>query len=150
MKKAIALLLAALVTLFGLTACGTDQTDRDTSNPPMANGSADNNSTVDSSTSAQRAAKSKDAEESAEESAMTSDAKSAENASGNQSDKSAAGSASTKSANQTGVKKTATAVRGTELLQPASYGQMLRNARVHDADGFLRDGENSVTPGALY
>lgn len=30
-----------------------------------------------------------------------------------------------------------------------SYGQMLRNARVHDTDGFLKDGENAVSPGAL-
>ena len=30
----------------------------------------------------------------------------------------------------------------------ATYGQMLRNARVHDTDGFLKDMENSVTPGA--
>ena len=29
-----------------------------------------------------------------------------------------------------------------------SYGQMLRNARVHDTDGFLKDGENAVSPGA--
>ena len=29
-----------------------------------------------------------------------------------------------------------------------SFGQMLQNARVHDTDGFLKDGENSVTPGA--
>ena len=30
-----------------------------------------------------------------------------------------------------------------------SYGQMLRNARVHDTDGFLKDGENAVSPDAL-
>lgn len=32
--------------------------------------------------------------------------------------------------------------------QGASYGQMLRNARVHDQDGDLTDFENSVTPGS--
>lgn len=36
------------------------------------------------------------------------------------------------------------------LLKPATYGQMLQNARVHDADGNLSDHENSVTPGTLY
>ena len=30
-----------------------------------------------------------------------------------------------------------------------SYGQMLRNARIHDTDGFLKDGENAVSPDAL-
>ena len=30
-----------------------------------------------------------------------------------------------------------------------SYGQMLRNARVRDTDGFLKDGENAVSPDAL-
>lgn len=32
----------------------------------------------------------------------------------------------------------------------ASYGQMLRNGRVHDTDGFLGDGENAHTPGSLF
>lgn len=36
------------------------------------------------------------------------------------------------------------------LFRPASYRQMLRNARVHDLDGDLTDGENSVTPGILH
>lgn len=35
--------------------------------------------------------------------------------------------------------------RGT--LKGATYGQMLRNGRVHDRDGYLLDGENAVTPG---
>ena len=30
----------------------------------------------------------------------------------------------------------------------ASYGQMKENAKVHDKDGFLKDHENAVTPGA--
>ncbi|MEG1594601.1 MAG: hypothetical protein RR350_09320 [Oscillibacter sp.] len=32
----------------------------------------------------------------------------------------------------------------------ASYGQMLRNGRVHDTDGNLRDGENPHTPGSTF
>lgn len=39
---------------------------------------------------------------------------------------------------------------GETLFRPASYRQMLRNARVHDLDGDLTDGENSVTPGVLH
>lgn len=49
--------------------------------------------------------------------------------------------------------KTATAVPqsgNTNVIRGATYGQMLRNARVHDRDGFLLDGENAVTPGAAY
>lgn len=42
----------------------------------------------------------------------------------------------------------ATPQRG-EALPGATYGQMLRNARVHDRDGFLKDGENAVTPGTI-
>ena len=33
-----------------------------------------------------------------------------------------------------------------EQIKGSSYEQMLRNARVHDSDGILTDGENSVTP----
>lgn len=32
-----------------------------------------------------------------------------------------------------------------DLLPGRSYEQMLRDGRVHDSDGFLTDGENSVT-----
>ena len=43
-----------------------------------------------------------------------------------------------------------TAAQRETLFRPASYRQMLRNAQVHDRDGDLRDGENSVTPGILH
>ena len=43
-----------------------------------------------------------------------------------------------------------TAAQRETLFRPASYRQMLRNAQVHDRDGNLRDGENSVTPGILH
>lgn len=36
------------------------------------------------------------------------------------------------------------------LFHGASYNQMVRNARVHDADGILTDGENSLTPGVAH
>ncbi|MEG1594414.1 MAG: hypothetical protein RR350_08360 [Oscillibacter sp.] len=32
----------------------------------------------------------------------------------------------------------------------ASYGQMLRNGRVHDRDGYLGDRENAHTPGSTF
>lgn len=38
---------------------------------------------------------------------------------------------------------------GRSVIRPASYDQMLRNARVHDTDGILTDGENAVTPGII-
>lgn len=55
-------------------------------------------------------------------------------------------------ANATAAANTATTQNGTNgsVIRGATYGQMLRNARVHDKDGFLLDGENAVTPGAAY
>ena len=55
-------------------------------------------------------------------------------------------------ANATTDTTTTTTKNGTNgsVIRGATYGQMLRNARVHDKDGFLLDGENAVTPGAAY
>lgn len=55
-------------------------------------------------------------------------------------------------ANATTATTTTTTQNGTNgsVIRGATYGQMLRNARVHDKDGFLLDGENAVTPGAAY
>lgn len=39
---------------------------------------------------------------------------------------------------------------GQPIVRSATYEQMLRNARIHDTDGDLTDGENAVTPGILY
>ena len=36
------------------------------------------------------------------------------------------------------------------LFRAASYEQMVRNAKVHDTDGILTDGENSLTPGVAH
>ena len=49
-----------------------------------------------------------------------------------------------------GARSGRTAAQHETLFRPASYRQMLRNAQVHDRDGNLRDGENSVTPGILH
>ena len=75
----------------------------------------------------------------------------------------ASGGASTTSTNTTHTARTDTTYPNTvynrvtntattqnRVLRPASYGQMLRNAQVHDTDGNLRDYENSVTPGTAY
>lgn len=55
-------------------------------------------------------------------------------------------------ANATTATTTTTTQNGTtgSVIRGTTYGQMLRNARVHDKDGFLLDGENAVTPGAAY
>lgn len=57
------------------------------------------------------------------------------------------GTATTQRSTTTG---TATTQRSNQLLRGASYEQMLRNARVHDRDGDLTDGENAMTPGTGY
>lgn len=36
------------------------------------------------------------------------------------------------------------------LFRAASYEQMVRNAKIHDTDGILTDGENSLTPGVAH
>ena len=89
MKRQFGLLLASVLLVFALTACGGDDKDRDP---------ADRH----------------------EDDALTGGDPTVEDA-------------VTKQSGRIGV----------------SYGQMLRNARVHDTDGFLKDGENAVSPDAL-
>jgi hypothetical protein len=51
----------------------------------------------------------------------------------------------------TTINRTKTNTNGTVSNNSgASYGQMLRNGRVNDRDGYLLDGENSVTPGRAH
>ena len=39
---------------------------------------------------------------------------------------------------------------GQPIVRSATYEQMLHNARIHDTDGDLTDGENAVTPGIVH
>lgn len=55
-----------------------------------------------------------------------------------------------KDANSAAARSYRTAGTDDTLFHGASYNQMVRNARVHDADGILTDGENSLTPGVAH
>lgn len=114
MKKAVALFLAALLTVFSLSACGTDNNADDSGSQngeTSYDGSAENGDGVTGSNS---------------------------------------GSAASDGTTSSGSASSGSATRQKSILEPATYDQMVRNARVHDADGDLSDHENSVTPGTLY
>ena len=130
MKRQFGLLLASVLLVFALTACGGD--DKDTSHD-----SGDQNTAGDSLEDAgddildagedildpndkDHADSGRDPADRHEDDALTGGAPTVEDA-------------VTKQSGRIGV----------------SYGQMLRNARVHDTDGFLKDGENAVSPDAL-
>ena len=132
MKRQFGLLLASVLLVFALTACGGD--DKDTSHD-----SGDQNTAGDSLEDAgdaiqdagddildagediqDHADSGRDPADRHEDDALTGGDPTVEDA-------------VTKQSGRIGV----------------SYGQMLRNARVHDTDGFLKDGENAVSPDAL-
>ena len=130
MKRQFELLLASVLLVFALTACGGD--DKDTSHD-----SGDQNTAGDSLEDAgddildagedildpndkDHADSGRDPADRHEDDALTGGDPTVEDA-------------VTKQSGRIGV----------------SYGQMLRNARVHDTDGFLKDGENAVSPDAL-
>lgn len=156
MKRTFALLLTALLTL-SMTACGSYNSGSTTNRTP--DNSVNDNGVLGGGTSSKTAT-------------GTSVTK---NVSGNRVDNGAPGtnanaadnsmlglendgvgapkSAVLKNgANTTTATTTTTTQNGTtgSVIRGTTYGQMLRNARVHDRDGFLLDGENAVTPGAAY
>jgi hypothetical protein len=159
LKRTFALLLTALMAL-SLTACGnytgdsTGNTTPDTS--VKDSGVSDNGTTSNTPTSSDS--------NTATSTGLT---KSAE---GNRVDNGATGTSTNAvdnrimglqndvvslpkpAINNNGTTATAVPQSGTtsSVIRGATYGQMLRNARVHDTDGYLLDGENAVTPGTAY
>ena len=137
MKRQFALLLASVLLVFALTACGGD--DKDTSHD-----SGDQNTAGDSLEDAGDAIQDAgddilDAGEDILDPNDKDHADSGRDPADRHEDDARTGGdptvedAVTKQSGRIGV----------------SYGQMLRNARVHDTDGFLKDGENAVSPDAL-
>lgn len=130
MKRQFGLLLASVLLVFALTACGGD--DKDTSHD-----SGDQNTAGDSLEDAGDAIQ--DAGEDILDPNDKDHADSGRDPADRHEDDALTGGdptvedAVTKQSGRIGV----------------SYGQMLRNARVHDTDGFLKDGENAVSPDAL-
>lgn len=136
MKRTIALLSAALMAL-SLTACNNGKDN----NP---NTSAPNQSATGSGAGA-------------------SGASMVQNGNQRRVDQGATGTAATAADNEMlGLENYGAGAPGTVLNRGnnaavqngrtggVTYGQMLRNGRVHDRDGYLLDGENAVTPGAAF
>lgn len=143
MKRSLTLLLASLLLVFSLTACGGDDKQQDTANQDgsavtnsdNANGngsSADNNGTNGNGSGTGSLAG--DAGD-----AVTDGIDDVTDGIDDVGDALTGGDSQNGTANKT--RNTAGGV---------SYGQMLRNGRVHDRDGDLTDGENSVTRGAMF
>ena len=152
MKQLLILLLSLTLCLGGLTACGTDKRD------DAADNNSGSGSVIDPDGSLM------DPEDDILENPSAPNA-SQPNGGSAGSDPSGNGSGSTPegalnngtvgenpaaSQDSDGARSGRTAAQRETLFRPASYRQMLRNAQVHDRDGDLRDGENSVTPGILH
>ncbi|WP_369283109.1 hypothetical protein [Oscillibacter sp. GMB15532] len=140
MKRTFALLLTALMAM-SLTACGTDKNNTPANSTPNQSVTDNNAGSGAGSASGTAVVKNKDQRR-------------IENgASGT-----AAGAADDKMLglenDGVGAPESAVVNNGNRtdsgVIRSTTYGQMLRNARVHDRDGFLLDGENSVTPGAAF
>ena len=137
MKRQFGLLLASVLLVFALTACGGD--DKDTSHD-----SGDQNTAGDSLEDAGDAIQDAgdDILDAGEDILNPNDkdhADSGRDPADRHEDDALTGGDPT-------VEDTVTKQSGRIGV---SYGQMLRNARVHDTDGFLKDGENAVSPDAL-
>jgi hypothetical protein len=159
LKRTFALLLTALLAL-SLTACGNDKNNGVVSETPGS--SVNDGGVLDGGTSSGSAAGSNVTNGTdgnrVENGAPGTSANAADNNTLGLENKgagapSASGSKATVVPRASGT--TASAVpqsrtTNNTVIRGASYGQMLRNARVHDRDGFLLDGENAVTPGAAY
>ena len=152
MKQLLILLLSLTLCLGGLTACGTDKRD------DAADNNSGSGSVIDPDGSLM------DPEDDVRDNPSAPNA-SQPNGGSAGSDPSGNGSASmpegalnngtvaenpAASQDSDGARSGRTAAQHETLFRPASYRQMLRNAQVHDRDGDLRDGENSVTPGILH
>lgn len=156
MKRTFALLLCALLAL-GVSACGDDRnsTANGSGSAVTENGTADNNGTLggvqpESNGNTMVPAPGDGASES-----ILPD----ENLPGGTTDSATdglTGEPLRPDGDLAGAADTArpsggeNAVQQSTVIHGATYGQMLRNARVHDRDGFLLDGENAVTPGTTF
>lgn len=141
MKRSLTLLLASLLLVFSLAACGgdnkqdTNQNGSAVTSSDNANGNGTDNATDDRT-----------------DSNGTNGGSLAEDAGNAVTDGiddvadgiDDVGDALTGDNAQTGTANKTRSTGG------ATYGQMLRNGRVHDRDGDLTDGENSVTRGAMF
>lgn len=149
MKRSLTLLLASLLLVFSLTACGGNDKQQDTnqnggavtdSGNASGNGGAANDRTDNNGTGSNGNGNGAGTGSLAQDAgnAVTDGIDDVKDGIDD------VGDALTGNSGQNG---TASKTRNT--TGGVSYGQMLRNGRVHDRDGDLTDGENSVTRGAM-
>ncbi len=163
------LLLAALMTVFSLAACGSNEGNSVSGSGSANSGGAGTGSTAADGSGSGSGSANDDGMGGMTGSGSSGPADSGLNGgqggssiAGSSNGSSSAAGSNGSSASGSGDALTRGArdvVRGTEnavsdatggLLRGASYEQMLRNARVHDTDGDLYDYENAMTPGTRY
>ena len=143
MKRQFALLLTSVLLVFALTACGGDDKD-------ASHSTGEQNTAGDSIQDAgdNIADAGQDILDAGEDILDPND----HNGTDNGTDRNDADRDNADLRDDSALTDGSTATEGTATKQSGrvgvSYGQMLRNARVHDTDGFLKDGENAVSPGA--
>lgn len=147
MKRTFALLLTALMAL-SLNACDGNKTNTPSTSTP--NKSVTDNNTGSGTNSATGTGVVKNADQRRVSNGATGTTARAtdNNILGLENYGAGAPSAVLKNGQNATVTTKSGTVNG--KVRGATYGQMLRNARVHDTDGYLLDGENAVTPGAAY
>ena len=149
MKQILILLLSLTLCLGGLTACGGDKK----TDPGTNSGSG---SVIDPDGSLMDPENNVTEGPSAPNASQPNGGSAGSDPSGNGSGSTPEGALNNGTvgenpADSSGARSGRTAAAGREaIFRPASYGQMLRNAQVHDRDGKLWDGENSVTPGVKH
>ena len=171
LRRSFALLLVTLMALFALAACGSNQKDNAANN--AANGSGSSSVTPNGSGSM---TDNDAAGRTENEGTLDNGAASGSGSAASQfpAENGTAGSANGTTRSQSPVvrgandviqgtermvRDTGNAIRNTgeavertsgQMIRGATYEEMLRNGRVHDADGNLYDYENAMTPGTRY
>ena len=138
MKRTLALLFSALMLTGVLSGCGT-ATKTDTTS---GSGTTTDGSTASGSTGTTTSGTTSSAKTTAVKPGGTTATSNAN----------AVGNGQTVAPKRTsgmtaGTTSTANTTNQSAVIRGATYGQMLRNGRVHDTNGVLTDGENAVTPG---
>ena len=141
MKRSVTLLLAALLSVALLTACGRDDKREDTLDNAVTDGMEDLKDDVEDGVH--------DAGDAIADG--TEDVKDAlTDGRDNTQDALTDSDTANRSETQNGTADTRQTQEDEALFKGASYEQMLRNAQVHDTDGDLNDNENAVTPGIAH
>lgn len=146
MKRQFALLLAAVLMAFSLTACGSDRDtngdqDRTQDSITDAGGDQDHNNQTDGTDKDRLPDTSGDADKDTKPDDGDTDMDLLPDDTDKTNQDNEVLEGTERALRSSGVNMSSTHAGST-------FGQMLRNARVHDTDGYLKDGENAVSTGA--